>query len=298
MAKKRRIKIRWQHIIPYLLVAPALTLLIFIWGYSWIYSLKVSFSEYIPYINPTPRFIGLDNYITLFKDPLFLKTLKNSAVFTGISVFFQIIGGLGIALGLSRLRRSKKLFTTIALMPMILAPVLVGLMWKLFYDIEFGLLNYFLNSLGFPKLGWIAVANMVLPSLIFVNWWRNVPFVIIFLFAGLEALPQEPFEAATIDGASRLQRLRYLTLPMLRPLISIVLLFQTAFTLRTFDDVFILARGGGPGKNAMLLGIYLYERGFRLMKLGYSAAISFVILGITLLVGIFYLIILYREMEF
>jgi multiple sugar transport system permease protein len=298
MIKKRKIKIRWQQIIPYLFLAPTLALLIFIWGYSWVYSLRISFSQYIPYINLTPKFIGLDNYITLFKDPLFLKTLKNSVVFTGISVFFQIMGGLGIALGLSRLWKSKKLFTTIALMPMILAPVLVGLMWKLFYDIEFGLLNYFLNSLGFPKLGWIATADMVLPSVIFVNWWRSVPFVIIFLFAGLQALPQEPFEAAIIDGASRLQRLRHLTLPMLRPLIAIVLLFQTAFTLRAFDDVFILARGGGPDKNAMLLGIYLYERGFRLTKLGYAASISFVILGITLLVGLFYLIMLYKEMEF
>ena len=294
----RAVKIK--HLYPYLCLLPAVMLLLGVLGYSWVGSLKTSFYRWEPFVSPEPVFHGLGNYVELLRDPLFLKTLRNTFIFTAGSVTLQFAFGFAIALILNTVSNSKLrgFITTCCMLPYVIAPILTALMWKLLMDVDIGFLNYFLNAIGVPSQLWVTGASSVLPSLILVYFWAHTPFVIIFVLAGLRALPQEPFEAAKIDGATRFQILRHLIIPLLRPLIAIVLLFQTTFTLRVFGIVFTLAPAGGPGKNGMLLGIYLYIRAFRPLRLGFAAAVSFIVLLIALVIAIGYLLVLYREREF
>lgn len=294
----RRLKIKWEPMVPYLLLVPVLSLLIGVWGYSWVTSFRLTLHRWIFFIDTEPRFIGFQNYLELVRDRSFLKALQNTLVFTASSVFIQLVIGLGIALALDRLRILRAFFRLAVLLPLMLASVLVGLMWKMVLDIDFGILNYAISLIGLPKQGWLTSPKLILPSLIFVQVWRQTPFVTLFLLAGLQELPKPPFEAAFVDGATRLQLLRHLTLPMLRPLIAIVVLFQTAFAIRTFDIALVLARSGGPGMNGLVLGTYLYQRGFQMFRLGYTSTVSYIILFITLAIGLGYLVSLYREVEF
>lgn len=287
-----------KHLYPYLYLLPAIALLVGVLGYSWLGSLKTSFYRWEPFVSPDPVFRGLGNYVELLRDRLFLKTLKNTFIFTAGSVSLQFAFGFAIALLLNKISKLRGFITTCCMLPYVIAPVLTALMWKLLMDVDIGFLNYFLNAIGVPSQLWVSGASSVLPSLMLVYFWAHTPFVMIFMLAGLQALPQEPFEAAKIDGATRFQILRHLTIPLLRPLMAIVLLFQTTFALRVFGIVFTLAPAGGPQKNGMLLGIYLYNRAFRPFRLGFGAAVSFVILLITLLGAIGYLLVLYREREF
>lgn len=276
---------------PYCWVLPAIAVLIGIMGYSWARGFLISLTDWRPMVRPVARFIGLKNYSDLFSDPLFRHSLLVSCVFTVGSVGAQMVLGFIGALLLHKLRFFKGAARTAALIPMMLAPAVAGLIWKLFMDMDFGILNYFLTVVGLPELGWIADKNLVLPSIIMVDVWQWTPFVILLLLAGLESLPEDPYEAAQLDGATRPQLFWHITVPLLRPLIVIVLLFRVTFSFRAFDTILLLARGGGPGNNALTISMYLYERAYVPFRLGMTAAVSYVILGVTLIMGIVILVL-------
>ena len=288
-----------KYLFPYALLAPALGIIIVVVGYSWALGVKTSFYRWEPFYSLVPEFIGLKNYILLAKDALFLKSLWLTALFTGGTVTIQFVVGFVVALGLNRITgKTQTFFRTAVLLPYMITPAVVGLIWKFFMDKDFGFINSVLVLLRLSPLSWIASPETVLPSIIVVSVWLNVPFVAIIILAGLQALPQEVFEAGEIDGATALQKLYHLTLPLLKPAIALVLLFQLMYAIRAFDYIFVLARGGGPGKNAMLLSIYLYERTFFPFMLGRAAAVSVVILVITCVIGVGLVISMYRETKF
>lgn len=256
-----------------------------IMGYAWMSGFRMSLTDWRPMVRPDPRVVGLANYTKLFQQSLFRHSLVVTSTFTAGAVTAQMVLGFIGALLLHKLRYFKGLARTITLLPMMLAPAVAGLIWKLFMDVDFGLLNYVLRALSLPEFGWIADRSSVLVSVIIVEVWQWTPFVVLLLLAGLESLPQEPYEAAQLDGATKLQSMMYITIPLLRPIIVIVLLFRITFTLRAFDTILLLARGGGPGNNALTVSMYLYERAYVPFNLGMTAAVSYVILGMTILAG-------------
>lgn len=289
----------FKHAYPYFLIAPTFLILAVILAYPWLVSLHWSFQSFNPILDIRPRFVGFRNYAKIFEDPLFWRSTINSAYLIVPSLVLEFLLGLSIALLLNRRLVFERFIRTAILVPMMMAPALAGLMWRLFVHPDFGLFNYFLTIVGLPKLLWTASPTLAIPTIIIVEVWQNTPFVVLILLAGLQAIPLEQFEAARVDGASAWQTFRLITLPWLTPLIAIALLFRTIFIIRTFDTIMLLFSSiGGVGNSALVFGNYLYFQTYKIWDLGLSSAISYVILIVTGILTIAYTAYLYRELKF
>jgi len=232
-------------------------------------------------------FVGFTNYYQVFKDPLFWTSLKNSAIFTFSGVALELFFGFFLALVVYRLTRGKAaIIRTILLLPMVIAPVVVALIWRFMYNTDFGIINYFMMFLGIEKQAWLADLHLVMPAVIAMDAWQWTPFMFLIMLAGLNSLPVTPYEAASIDGATPFQAFRYITLPLLRPIILIGLLLRMIDSIKTFDNVFVLT-GGGPGSQTELLSLYIYRVGFRHFNIGYGGALSYVLLVIVVILSKF-----------
>jgi multiple sugar transport system permease protein len=203
---------------------------------------------------------------------------------------------LGLALLLNQQIRGRGVFRASLLVPMMLPTVVVGVVWRLMLNPNFGAINGTLKQLGINTEGltWTASPRLAFLAVIAVDVWQWTPFVFLVLLAGLQAIPQEPYEAALIDGSSRWQTFRHVTLPLLKPAILIVLLLRTMDLLRVFDQIFILTEGG-PGFATEMISLYIYRTAFRFFDFGYAAAMSFVLLAVTNVISVVYLRVLQDE---
>jgi len=225
---------------------------------------------------------GLDHFRRLAADRLFLVSLGQTLLYTAAALALEFALGLALALLVNREFRLRRLVRAVLLIPMLLPPVVVAVLWRLILNPEFGVLNGTLRGWGLETRGltWVAAENTALLSVILVDVWQWTPFLFLLLLAGLQGLPVEPFEAAVVDGASRWQVFRRLTLPMLRPVIAIAVLLRGMDLLRVFDQIFILTQGG-PGFATETVTLYIYRTAFRFHNFGYAAAMSFVLLAAT-----------------
>lgn len=280
---------RYERLLPYLLLAPALLLLFLLSIYPLIYAVQVSLRT------PAGSWT-LSNFARLFEDRFFGIALLQTFIYTATALVAEFTLGLGLALLLDSGIRARNLFRSLLLIPMMLPPVVVAVIWRLLYNPNFGAINGTLMELGIDtsKLTWIANPTLALPSVILVDIWQWTPFIFLILLAGLQAIPQEPYEAALIDGSSPWQTFRHITLPLLKPAILIALLLRTMDLLRTFDQIFILTQGG-PGFATETVSLYIYKNAFRFFDFGYAAAMSFVLLVLTNLISIGYIRLLRRQ---
>lgn len=264
-----------SKIIPVVLLIPSLTLIATFVVYPLANAVALSFRSmllYRPYVHPP--FVGLQNYVRLLKDPDFWNALKNTVVFTAIVVPIEMLLGFVVAMGLNsaRLTVGKSFTRTLLLLPMMFTPVVVGILWRMLYDPEYGLVNFVLRVLGVSPRNWLGSSSTALASVIFADIWQNTPFVMLILLAGLQSLPREPFEAAQIDGASGIETLLHLTIPMLKPVLLVVLSIRTIDAFRVFDKVFVLTMGG-PGVSSETIAFYAYRTAFRAFDIGYATTI-------------------------
>jgi multiple sugar transport system permease protein len=263
---------------PFVLILPSvvgtLTLIIF----PLLYSLYISFTSFHLLKPGSNLWVGLRNYREIFQNPTFWTALKNSILFTFVVVNLELILGLIIALLLSRAIGGQGLLRALFMIPMMLPPVLVGLQFRWFFNDQFGLLNNILLTLGVMNrpIGWLVRPHLAMPSVMVADIWQNTPFMVIVLLAGLLSLPIEPFEAATVDGANAWQRFRYLTLPMLQPLILIALTIRSLDAGRRAFDLILLMTGGGPANITEVLGTYTFRRAIIDSQFAYGAAISYI----------------------
>lgn len=236
------------------------------------------------------RFIGLGNYRRLIADPVFWLSLKNSVVWTFGSVFFQFIFGFMVALLLNAPFRGRVVFRTINLLPWIIPSVVVGLVFEYLYQPDYGPLNDLLGRTGIMErsVAWLSDPAFALWGIILANVWRGIPFFAIMLLAGLQAIPQEVYEAATVDGADVLQRFWRITLPMLRPIIVVATVTRTIWTFNHPDLVFVMT-GGGPGNATMIPSAYTLIQAYVNLDWGYAASLSVVLLAILLLFTALYM---------
>ena len=235
--------------------------------------------------NFRPQWTGLENYrLLLFEDQTFWVSLQKTALFTVGAVGLELLLGLGIALLFNRPLKMLGLLRSLLILPMVMTPVVTGLTWRIMYNPTFGLINYFLGMLGFEPHAWVGNASTALPALIVADVWQWTPFMFLLIYAGLQSLPDEPFEAARVDGASAWQTFRYLTFPMLRPVLLIAILLRTIESVKTFDIIFALTRGG-PGTATQTLNIYTFYLAFEWLKPGYAAALAVIILVIVVSLG-------------
>lgn len=280
---------RWRNffrrIEPALYISPAFIVLFIILIYPLGYSFWLSFHEWtLRGFKKGIPFIGLENYIDLFSNPEFLKTLRITFTFVILAIGIEFVLGMGLALLLNHELKGRGLMRSIILIPMMCTNVVIGLTWRLLFNYEFGLVNYYLNWIGLTSVNWLSDASVALPAIIIVDVWNTTSFVALLILAGLQTLPEEPYEAATIDGASGWQLFIYLTLPFLRPTILVVLLWRFIDTFRIFDVIYLLT-AGGPARATETVSIYVYRNGFHFFNLGYASASSYIMILIMLVIG-------------
>ncbi|HEX8775345.1 MAG TPA: sugar ABC transporter permease [Pyrinomonadaceae bacterium] len=292
MRRRQILAAEYERALPYLLVAPTLLVLIALSIYPLIYAVRVSFQTGVG----TGARWTLQNFTRLASDSFFLSALAHTLVYAVVALTFEFLLGLGLALLLNREMRGRSLFRATLLVPLMLPPVVVGVVWRLMFNPNFGAINGTLKGFGLntEALVWTASPKLALASVIAVDVWQWTPFVFLVLLAGLQAIPQEPYEAALIDGSSPWQTFRHITLPLLKPAILIALLLRTMDLLRVFDQIFILTEGG-PGFATETISLYIYRAAFRFGNFGYAAAMSFVLLLLTNIISLVYIRLLQRQ---
>jgi len=272
------------HYPQFLFLAPTVGLLILITVYPLLFSLWISVQNYeLGIRGGLVSFAGLQNFVDAVKSTLFHEAFMYTIIFTVGAVGLEFVLGIGIALLLNREFKGRDLVRTIIVLPMMVTPVAAGLIWKLIFE-SFGLVNYFLKTVGLPTKIWLQDPTWSLPACILVDVWQWTPFMILIFLSGLLVLPREPFEAAIIDGASRLQMFRHLTLPMLRMLILTAVLIRMMDAFKAFDMIYVLT-GGGPGNKTEVVSLHIYLSGLKWGHLGYAAAMSYIVLIVIILIA-------------
>jgi multiple sugar transport system permease protein len=206
---------------------------------------------------------------------MFLHSLKITVLFVILAVGLELILGMILALLLEKNTPLFNFLRGFILLPMMLTPIVVGLLWKFIYDASFGILNYFIKIVFGKGLLFIGSYEQALLSVILVDVWQWTPFVFLILSAGLKTLDHELYEAASIDGASKVQQFFYLTIPLIKNVITIAVLFRVIDALRIFDIVYAMT-GGGPADATMFLALYNYRIGFKFFNLGYGSSIAII----------------------
>jgi multiple sugar transport system permease protein len=229
-------------------------------------------------------FNGLAHYAAMPADPLLRAGTLNTLVFALLSVAAEMVLGLVLALFVSRIGRARVLYRTIFLLPVLIPGIVIGAIWKLMYNPDFGVINQLLIAIGLSGRDWLGDGKLALLSVVIVDIWHWTPFVFLLLLAAIESLPEDVHEAATIDGATRWQEFRHVTFPMLLPAFVVTLAFRLIVSFKVFDEVYLLT-GGGPGTATEVASFTIYRRFFTEDRMGYGSAISVsVLFFVTLLI--------------
>ena len=265
----------------FIFLSPAMIALIELTAFQTVYMFVAAFVKFDPSAPLSSKFVGFDNFLRLLTDDKFHNALINTAVFSITAVTLEFVLGLGFALLVDTYIRRANFIKTLLILPMMMPTIVVAIAWKLMYQPQFGVINDLLGHVGLPPLLWAASVKTAMLSIIIVDVWEWTPFIFLMCLAGLASLPQEPFEAAELDGASAFQKFRDLTLPFLKPVIVVTLLLRVMDAFRLFDQVFILTVGG-PSGTTETLSFYLYKVTFRFFDIGYAAAISLFMMFVAL----------------
>jgi multiple sugar transport system permease protein len=261
----------------WLMMAPPILFLAALVGYPFFYGIYLALQDRP--VAHAGTFVGLNNFIREAHDPVFWQVVLNTFVYTGVATLLKMVGGLCLALAMNQHFKFKNIIRAVLLLPFIVPTVLSTVAWMWMLDPAFSVVNRLLIGLGMPKPGpsWLGNPILAMISIIVINTWRGLPFYGITLLAGLQTVPVELYEAATIDGASGWQRFRYVTLPILRPIILIVTLFSVIFTFADFQLVYVLTHGG-PQNATALLATYAFDIGMGAGQLGLGASVALTML--------------------
>jgi multiple sugar transport system permease protein len=272
-----------RRALPYLLSLPALLVCIgiLIPFFTAVYYSLLRFRLNLPQLK---GFIWFDNYINFLSDGAFWNTVKISLIYAGLTVGVELLLGLGIALLLQKPTRFNNLASILLLLPLMTAPALAALMWKLMTNPNFGILSYFVSLLGFTNFKWASDPSTALLTVTLVDVWVYTPFIMILLLAGLRSLPKAPFEAAALDGVPRSFVFFRITLPMLLPYIITASLFRLLDSIQQFDIVYSMTQGG-PGDTLMVFQVQSYLEFFQYTNVGRSAALLIILWAITYLLS-------------
>jgi multiple sugar transport system permease protein len=233
------------------------------------------------------NFVGIQNYLELLTSERFIGSLWNTIVFTVSAVGVEFLLGLGLALTVTRLSVGRGIIRTLLLVPLMVGGMIVSVIWKVMLDPTLGVVSMGLQGLGLPRMGFLGDPAMAMASIVLIDAWWQTAFVFIVLSAGLQALPIEPFEAAEVDGATSWQRFRYLTMPLLRPTILVVLMFRTVDCLKVFAIIFGTT-GGGPLSVTESVQMFAYRVAFKQLNMSMSMATMVVFSVFALLVLLAY----------
>jgi multiple sugar transport system permease protein len=280
----------------FVLLAPLLIFVLAISIYPLVFSFFISFFKYrLTDPNQVRTFLGLDNYLNAFQDKQVTGALATTLIFVAGTVTTEIVVGLALALLLSAETGLMRVIRSFLLMPMAIPPLVVGLVWKSLYNVDFGVIPYYLKLIGLNMgrgpLGEIAWA---MPAVILVDLWQWSPLLMVIFLAGLKSLPTEPYEAAIVDGANRWQSFWYITLPLLKPTMLVGLLLRTMQSFKVFDIIYATT-GGGPGSATTVLNFHIFTVGMTFFDMGYAAALANLLLLVVAILSVLYIMVLERQ---
>ena len=275
-----------------LVSAPGLAALLLVILFPLLFTLYTSVHDYT-LIHPTfDTFTAADKYVEAVGEPYLHTSVWVTIKFVIASVVIEFIIGFTVALMLNTVERFKTVYYLILMMPLLINPVVVGLIWRMLLHAELGIANYAIGLIGIDPVNWLGDAAVAFWTVVLVDIWHQVSFMAILLLAGLSALPREPYEAARMDGASALRCFVHITLPLMRPVITVALLLRMIFAIKTFDIVFIMTKGG-PGTATDLISYYIYRAAFFGLDVSKASAMSVLLLVAVLGLTIY----LYRYMK-
>ena len=253
-------------------------------------AIKMSLYNDVLYKPQDYRFIGLGNYLRLIEDPVFWLTLWNSVVWVFGSVVLQFLAGFAAALLLHQAFRGRALVRTLTLLPWIIPGVVVGLIWEWLYQPNYGVINDLLIRAGLmqDRVAWLSSPDLAMGAVVFTNVWRGIPFFAIMLLAGLQAIPDELYEAAQVDGAGVVGRFWHITVPLLRPIIVVATATRIIWTFNYADLIFVMT-GGGPANATQITSTYTLMQAYSVLDFGYAGALSVVLLLVMLVFTAAYL---------
>lgn len=276
-----------EHYVKYILIAPVTIAILGIAIYPFFFSLKISFTEATTGRIFDAPFNGLENYIKIATSEAFLNSVKVTLIFTFAATLLEATFGLVVALLLNRNLKYKRIFVVAIIVPIMISPVIYAIFYKVLLNSLFGVIPYYFSKLGL-EVNFFGSPGIALFTLVGVDLLQWTPFMFIILYAGLQSLPKDPFDAARVDGASNWQLFRHITLPLLKPVLVIALIFRTMDAFRVFGKIFALT-GGGPGGGTMSISMLTYYRAFNRFSFGEASAITVLALIIIIVISQFYL---------
>lgn len=263
----------------YILVAPYALFFAGFVAYPIFYSLWISFHEG-SVIATVQNYVGWRNYLDLLHDPLFWKSLYNILVYSLINIPGILVFSLILALLVNRAFRLSGFYRSSYFLPVVVAPAVVALIWSWIYAPDVGLLNRILEFIGLPPQPWLTSSKQAMPAVAILNIWRNSGYFMVLWLAGLQEIPESLYEAARIDGATKWDEFRHVTLPMLAPISGYIIILLTIMALRLFVEPYALTEGG-PANSTLTPIMYLYFNGFRFFRMGYASALGILIVAMT-----------------
>jgi multiple sugar transport system permease protein len=273
---------------PYLFLAPSFAILLVFLIYPLFWNIYIALHDVsLTTLLKDWEYTGLENFVTLFNDPNFYTSLKVTLMFVGGSVTLQFGMGMLMALVLNQHIRGSGVYRAILIIPWTISAVISAFSFKFILDDNFGILNYILNQIGIASIGWLSDPSIVVWSLVIANMWYGTPFTLLFLTAGLLSINPTLYEAARIDGASKLRSLFHITLPLLKPFMIINLILITMWSVNLFDIQLIMT-GGGPLFSSTTASLYMYRQAFEFGLLSKGAAAGIILILINLTVAIVY----------
>ncbi|MFF4014500.1 carbohydrate ABC transporter permease [Streptomyces sp. NPDC001843] len=279
-------------------VAPLLAYLAAFYVYPLYRNLDLSLRDYTvrSFVTGDAPFSGWDNFRKVLDDPTFGPAMRHTMVFTFVSIAFQYVIGLALAVFFNRRFRLSAVLRALFLIPWLLPLIVSASTWSWMFNSESGVVNYFLHFFGVSPVGWLTSPDWALTSVIVANIWIGIPFNLVILYSGLQNIPAELYEAAALDGASAWQQFRRITFPLLRPVSAITLLLGLVYTLKVFDLIWIMTKGG-PGDASSTLATWSYQLGFGtlLPKFGPGAAVGNILILIALVFGLLYVRVQRRQ---
>jgi multiple sugar transport system permease protein len=223
------------------------------------------------------RFVGIDQYAQVLHDTLFRAGVVNTIIFAVAAVVVQMVLGFALAMLTTRVTRGRVAYRTVVLLPILVPGIVIGAIWKLMYNFDFGVINQLLGIVAIAPIDWLGSTATALAAVIAVDVWHWTPFVFLLMLAGLESLPQDVYEAVRVDGATFRQELFHITLPLMLPTIAVTLVFRIIVGVKVFDEIYLLT-GGGPGTATEVVSYTIFRRFFTEGQTGYGAAMSVVVL--------------------
>jgi multiple sugar transport system permease protein len=278
------------------LLLPILLFVAAIAIYPLLFSLGISLFKYrLTDPNQTKTFIGLANYLKAFSDPVVVESLGTTLQFVVGTVVMEIGVGLGLAMLLSAENGVTRFVRSFLLLPMALPPLVIGLVWKALYNVDWGVIPYYAKLIGLNMgSGPLATPGVAMPAVVLVDVWEWSPLIMFIFLAGLKSLPTEPYEAARVDGANRWQSFIFLTLPLLKPTFLVALLLRTMQSFKVFDIIYATT-AGGPGVETTVLNYQIYKVGMVFFDMGYASALANILLIIVGVLAAIYVMVLERQ---